>query len=140
MDKQTKEQEQYSELACYTLAHSDPAFIHQHVVDAHAAQNAGENTKPITLAFALVGLYLYVERNYSGKRVQQVHMLLAKRKRQWPRFSPPRHRGAILVSDVVGAPPGEERDEMIRKWCVSVWQTHSESHEEVANIIGTVLK
>jgi hypothetical protein len=27
----------YHELSCYTLAHSDPTFIHQHVVDAYTA-------------------------------------------------------------------------------------------------------
>jgi hypothetical protein len=27
----------YDELSAYTLRHSDPAFIHQHVVDALAA-------------------------------------------------------------------------------------------------------
>lgn len=46
------------EFTCYTLAHRDPAFLHQHVVDAFAAQHADDSTKPITLVFALVGLYL----------------------------------------------------------------------------------
>lgn len=45
----------YDELQAYTLAHGDPAFIHQHVVDAWAAQHADEETKPIALTFALVG-------------------------------------------------------------------------------------
>jgi hypothetical protein len=36
------EQEQYNELAFYTLAHSDPGFIHQNAVDAFAAQTATE--------------------------------------------------------------------------------------------------
>jgi len=55
---------------CYsTLAHRDPSFIHQHVVDAFAAQNADEQTKLIKLTFALVGLYLHVETQFSGKQV-----------------------------------------------------------------------
>src|SRR5438067_3221775 len=49
----------------------------QHVVDAYAAQTARASTKPITLAFALVGLYLHLEKNQTGKQVQRVHMLLA---------------------------------------------------------------
>jgi len=32
------EQEIYTELSYYTLAHGDAAFIHQHVMDAFAAQ------------------------------------------------------------------------------------------------------
>jgi uncharacterized protein DUF5946 len=60
-------------LSAYTLTHSDPAFIHQHVVDAFAAQSADDTTKPITLTFALVGLYLHVEKGRTGRRVQLVH-------------------------------------------------------------------
>src|SRR6478736_2672756 len=71
-------QDSFNELCYYTLAHGDPSFIHQHVVDAFAAQNADEQTKPIKLTFALVGLYLYVEKGFSGKRVQRVHMALAQ--------------------------------------------------------------
>ena len=50
----------YHELCYYTLAHRDPSFIHQHVVDAFAAQHADEKTKPIKLTFALVGALLGV--------------------------------------------------------------------------------
>lgn len=46
----------YNELSCYTIAHGDAAFIHQHIVDAFIAQTADESTKPISLTFALVGL------------------------------------------------------------------------------------
>jgi len=34
--------ELYNELAHYTLSHPDPSFLHQHVVDAYAAQYADE--------------------------------------------------------------------------------------------------
>jgi hypothetical protein len=57
---------QYHELRAYSLAHRDPNFLHQHVVDAFAAQCANERTKPITLTFALVGLYLHVEKKQTG--------------------------------------------------------------------------
>ena len=40
---------EYEELAFYTLAHGDPAFIHQHVVDAWMLQTADETTKPIAI-------------------------------------------------------------------------------------------
>ncbi len=95
--------EAYNELCAYTLAHGDPAFIHQHVVDAFAAQQADENTKPITLTFALIGLYLHVQKGRSGRRVQLVHMQLAQRKRRWPVWSFPRERGTLTVGDVIDA-------------------------------------
>jgi regulation of enolase protein 1 (concanavalin A-like superfamily) len=61
MDQKTA----YSELAYYTFAHENPNyFIHQHIVDAFTAQLANENTKPIAIIFALVGLFLFVEKGY----------------------------------------------------------------------------
>src|SRR5262249_16749859 len=64
------EQEAYYELAYYPLALRDPSFIHQHLVDAFTAQYASEQTKPIALTFSLVGLYLLVERQFTGRQVQ----------------------------------------------------------------------
>ncbi len=115
------EQDAYGELCCYTLAHGDPGFIHQLVVDAFAAQTADEHTKPITLAFALIGLYLHVERRFSGKQVQQAHMRLAKRKRIWPALPLPHDRGSATVLEVVAVPAGPGREKAIHEWCVSVW-------------------
>ena len=37
MPDPTSEEELFHELSFYTLAHPDPAFIHQHIVDAYAA-------------------------------------------------------------------------------------------------------
>jgi len=91
------EQEAYNELSCYTLSHGDPSFIHQYIVDAYAAQYADEKSKPITVAFALVGIYLHIKKHYSGKEIQKAHMRLAKKKKQWPVFDLPAHRGNIGV-------------------------------------------
>jgi len=111
----------YNELTYYTLAHGDPSFIHQHVVDAYAAQTAGARTKPIALFFALIGLYLYIEKGFTGRQVQRAHMALAGRRKPWPRFTPPAERGRLSVADVVATPPGSERDVRIHEWCAEVW-------------------
>src|SRR6186997_35548 len=89
----------YDELASYTLAHGDSAFIHQHVVDAFAAQHATEDSKPIGVAFALIGLYLHVERGRSGREVQQAHMRLGRQRREWPVFDLPATRGEVTIAD-----------------------------------------
>lgn len=115
------EQDAYDELCCYTLAHREPTFVHQHVVDAFAAQQASAETKPIQVAFALVGLYLHLERGLTGREVQRVHMTLAKRSRTWPTFALPASRGAITAVDVMAAPEGSQRDRAIDAWCASVW-------------------
>src|SRR5215468_1872600 len=125
------ERDQYYELSCYTLAHGDPSFIHQHIVDAYTAQRASETSKPISVAFALIGLYLAVEENRSGKEVQRIHMKLARKRRQWPRFALPQERGAVTASDVLAAPAGDRRDDMIRQWCASVWAAWAASHTQV---------
>jgi hypothetical protein len=139
MNVDDSERERYHELTAYTLSHRDPAFIHQYAVDAFAAQTADDTTKPITLAFALVGLYLAAERQYSGRNVQRVHTLLARRRKRWPKFDIPEFRGAITVGDVVDTPPGPERDEAIRRWAVSVWQAYSAQRDAVLDLLKTEL-
>src|SRR5262245_10137563 len=112
----SSDRDAYDELSAYRLTHGDPAFIHQNVVDAFAAQHADDRTKPITLTFALVGLYLRVEKGRSGRDVQLTHMMLAQRKREWPRWSLPREPGTITAADVMHAAPGAERDHAIDAW------------------------
>ena len=131
--------EEYHELSYYTLAHPDPPFIHQHIVDAYTAQSANGDTKPIAVAFSLIGLCLHVEDRLSGREVQRLHMKLAQNRRMWPIFKLPQARGTITVSDVVAAPPGDERDDMIRKWCISVWDAWQESHAQVRALLQETL-
>lgn len=133
-------QDQYNELAFYTLEHPDKAyFIHQLVVDAFMAQTADESTKPIGITFALVGLYLCLEKNYTGRQVQLAHMQLAKSKKIWPSINLPAERGKITVSDVLFAKSGEARDSMIKKWCASVWEAYKENHVTVKMLVKNEL-
>ena len=79
----------YDSLYLYTLeqaqkerASERPRFILQHVVDAQVAQTAAAQTKPMTLLFALMGLYLHLEKGFTGREVQLAHMKLAKKLRR----------------------------------------------------------
>lgn len=125
------EEEAYHELCAYTLTHGDPAFIHQHVVDAWAAQRAHATTKPIGVFFALVGLYLHVERGWTGREVQRAHMALAKRPEPWPVTQVPATRGAITALDVLAVPPGPSRDAEISRWAASAWEPYGGSRETI---------
>lgn len=78
------DQDLYNQLALYTLQLPDPEFIHQHIVDAFAVQHAGPASKPIAIVFALIGLYLYLEKGFNGRQVQQAHMRLARQKNTGP--------------------------------------------------------
>jgi len=129
------EEEAYHEVCAYTLTHGDPSFIHQHVVDAWAAQQASANSKPISVCFALVGLYLHVEQGFTGREVQRAHMQLAKRPEPWPLGPLPVARGAITVHDVLEASEGAARDAMIHAWAGAVWEAHAESRERMAELL-----
>jgi Family of unknown function (DUF5946) len=129
------------ELNAYTLLRGDreSAFIHQLQVDAYAAQHVGANPRPIGPAFALIGLYLTCERGYSGRQVQHMHMLLARRSKTWPRFTPPSRAGDMTILDVMQAPPGAERDGALHRWGQLVWQSWSHEHERVRSLFETIM-
>lgn len=127
--------EAIDELRGYTLTRRDPGFIHQHAVDAYAAQTAGEHTKAVTLAFALVGLYLHLERGLTGKEVQRMHIRLAGRRRDWPRFALPADRGTMTAADVLAAAPGAERDRAIHDWCRNVWRAYAHCRTAVIELL-----
>lgn len=129
----------YQELCAYTLAHRDPAFIHQHVVDAYAAQRADHRSKAVGVAFALIGLYLHVERGVSGRDVQRVHVKLAARRRTWPTFALPSDRGEMTVADVMRAAPGPDRDAAIHQWCEVVWAAWKGSRARVIGLLESSL-
>jgi hypothetical protein len=115
----------YDELCAWTLGRGDPEFVHQHVVDAQMLQQADEHTKPIGIAFALAGLYLFLELGYTGREVQRAHMKLGQAGGPWPRFALPDERGAVTAAEVLAAPAGEARTGGIRRWCASVWEPWS---------------
>ena len=129
--------EAFHELCAYTLEHArhDPSFIHQHVVDAYAAQRADAASKRIGVAFALVGLYLRVERRQTGRQVQLAHMRLARERREWPQFELPEQRGALGAADVLAVPPGPDRDRAIDAWCASVWGAFAHCRAEVMALV-----
>jgi len=129
------EQDAYNELCGYTLTHSDAAFVHQHVVDAFTAQHATVDGKPIAMTFALVGLYLRVEKKWTGRQVQLAHMRLARRTHAWPTFVLPRDRGSMTAIDVMAAPAGPERDRAIDAWCESVWAALGDNRHIVAELL-----
>jgi hypothetical protein len=123
----------YEEVYAYTMGRS--GFILQHVVDAFAVQTANEATKPIGVVFGLAGLYLRVEKQFSGRQVQKAHMELARRKREWPSVSLPEDRGIMTVADVLAAYAGSERDAAIDEWCRSVWNACSGNREMVMDLL-----
>lgn len=123
--------EAYYDLTCWTLVQQDAGFVHQHAVDAYAAQHVGERMRPITAVFALIGLYLAVERGYTGREVQLAHMKIARRRRDWPRLEPPEGRGDLTVMDILLAATDAEKEEALMRPTASVRQTREDRHRWV---------
>jgi hypothetical protein len=122
----------YSDLMCYTVSKQDPGFIHQHVVDAYAAQHAGGPTRPITEAFGLIGLYLALEKGYTGREVQKAHVKIAKIHKEWPLLEPPLRHAGLTATDVVREDTDTQKETMIRKWMESVWGIWEDRHPWVS--------
>jgi uncharacterized protein DUF5946 len=127
------------ELSIYTLSLSDSNFIHQHFVDAYAAQHG--SVKPIGTAFALAGLCLAIERGYSGRQVQQAHVVMAagNPSKEWPRFELPPSLGPLTISHVAASQPGPSRDQAIDEWARSVWEAWNSSHVLVSKFVDRYL-
>lgn len=125
-----------NELLAYTLAHTAPAFIHQHAVDAITLQRADVHTKPIAVTFALVGLYLHLEKGLTGRQVQQMHQRLAATKRAWPTFPLPAKRGSLTAADALAQPPGLDRDHAIEVWCASVWHVYRPCRQPIIDLLA----
>jgi hypothetical protein len=123
----------YNEVYVYTMGR--PGFILQHVVDAFAVQTANDESNPIGVVFGLVGLYLHVEKQFSGRQVQRVHMELGRRKREWPNVDVPEDRGSMTVADVLAASAGPERDMAINNWCRSVWTAFSTNRQTIITLL-----
>jgi Family of unknown function (DUF5946) len=119
------------ELYAYTLVRDRGEFIHQHAVDAYAAQHIGKDTKPIVLAAALIGLFLFVERGYTGRQVQLEHMKLGNKMKTWPSFEAPGKSATLTIMEPLSVPPGLVRDDKIKQWARAVWHMWGERHAEV---------
>ncbi len=130
----------YWELSAFTLSLRDTDFIHQLAVDAYAAQHSGPQVKPISTAFALIGLYLTFKRGYTGREVQKAHMALDKLHIRWPVFEPPTGKSALTVLDAVRNVTAENHRELITKWGKSVWDTWQPEHERISRLVELYLR
>jgi len=126
--------EALGELSAYTLTRLDREFIHQHVVDAYGASHGGFQggariRSNIGIAFSLLGLYLAIEKGYTGRQVQLAHMALARWRKQYPLPEGSPERAAITVIDVMKTEAGEARDRMVKQWAAAVWESWGPAQE-----------
>jgi len=78
--------------------------------------------------FGLIGLYLALEKGYTGRQVQLAHMKIANRRKDWPRPELPPRMAELTVLDVLRAGTDAEKEEMLMKWAESVWRIWEHQH------------
>lgn len=128
------------EVVVFNHAHpAELAVWHQTCVDAYGAQHVGEHTPAIGVAFALNGLYLVLERGFTGIQARQAHGYLADTVPSWPRFTPPGEAGGLTVFDVTMASCVEEHIELVRSWGRTVWAAWAHVHDEIAAVTDAQL-
>ena len=85
----------------------------------------------------------YLINNAAGENwkivVVDADLQMAKNKRTWPAIKLPEKRGEITIADVLRTPSGESRDDMIKKWCKSVWEAYHDNHAIVKQLLQTYL-
>ena len=96
-------------------------------------------TRPITAVFGLIGLYLALEKGYTGRQVQLAHMKIASRRKEWPRLQPPARREELTVMDVLRDETDTEREKMLMKWAESVWMSWEPLHPWIRQITHKTL-
>jgi hypothetical protein len=125
----------YDELYVYTMGRKN--FILQHVVDANIAQEApAVNPPTIGVIFALAGLYLHVEKGFTGAQVQNAHKVMGTFKRSWPNVVWPKERGIMTAQAVMAMRAGPERDDAIHEWCKQVWAAFSANRSTLASLLA----
>jgi hypothetical protein len=129
----------YWELSAFTLSLQEPDFIHQLALDTYTAQHAGPNLKPIAPAFALIGLYLFLERGYTGREVQLAHIKLGNLHKQWPRFQVPATKATLTINDVLKGNLTDDYRALLAGWGKSVWEIWEPEHENIRQLVKTNL-
>ena len=138
----------YGEVQGFELNHLELVRdFHQLTVDAYAAQHgpleAGREVPPVSVAYALVGLHLALDRGASGLEVRTAHQRMGKPDQSWPRLPTPERTGAMTVLDVaaagamVGSVAGHA--EAVRAWATAVWQAWAAQHTMVAALTDRLL-
>lgn len=129
----------YYQLTAFTLSLADTEFIHQIVVDTYTAQHPGPGMRPITIPFALIGLYLAFERGFTGREVQLAHISLGRKHIRWPEFTPPLVKASVTVLDILPRVSATGYREPIMNWGKAVWETWKPDHKRVGGLVSQYL-
>jgi hypothetical protein len=139
----------YGEVQGFELCHLQLVrAFHQLAVDAYAAQHpprtAIGDVPPVSVAYALVGLHLALDRGVPGVEVRAAHQRMGKPESSWPRLPTPARTGTVTVFDVAAAgamvdsPAGHAT--AVRAWATAVWEAWASQHAAVAALADRLLR
>jgi hypothetical protein len=134
----------YGEVAGFGLDNSaELGRFHQLGVDTYGTQHAADHDRSIRVAYSIVGLYLSIERGWSGDDVRRAHQRMGKPQPSWPEFRRPDELGGVTVLDVAmaGVRAGSVvgHAEAAQRWARYVWDAWSAQHAEVASLASSTL-
>ena len=104
-------------------------------VDTYAAQHSGDQTSALSLAFALIRLFLALERGASGLDVRTAHQKLARRNITWPRLERPLSVGSLTVQALADVASPQAYADQVQSWAADVWDAWGARHDEVAELV-----
>ena len=113
----------YGEVTGAAMVDRALAGFHQLTVDTYPAQHSRPDGPPIATAFALIGLHLALDENWSGVAVRDAHQRLAEDSKLWPVFRPPASLGTIdrTILDVAVSASANEHRDALERWARAVW-------------------
>ena len=116
---------------------------HQMTVDAYGAQHPGPPTRPIRVAYSLVGLHLALDLGFAGFEVREAHGRVGKPDPTWPGFERPPGLAEATIRDVaeagVWAASIEGHAVGVQRWAEAVWQWWEGSRAEVESLTRRLL-
>lgn len=94
------------------------------VIDAYAVQHPGipERRAIQSVNAHLVALYLQLERNYDGTRVNTALQRVLKFADQFVWLEPPALNGTFTVADILKAETAEEQAQAIETYAREIWR------------------
>ena len=110
--------------------------VHQLTVDTYAVQHAGGNHTDKSVAVHLAGLHAALDLEVPQMQISGLRQRLAANISLWPHFEPPRHCGPLTIFEIALATGPKQHVERVRKWSQLVWQSWSQHHASVAELVS----
>lgn len=119
--------------------------VHQLTVDTYCVQHAGGRHPAKSVTIHLAGLFAWHEMNIASREIAKYLQLFVRNYQKefnirgggeagWPIFALPKSAYDMRISDVQNCASASEHDDVVRKWCASVWRAWADHHDEIGKL------